>query len=118
MQTRVREAPGPAVTTDLELPNGRGLAGAACKGAALLLVLVGGPVLAAGAGWVLLAIVVAAALLVAMIALIWRVGLEFERAWLGADAWSMLEDGRGPEEKCVHGDVYRSPMRPSAHAGR
>jgi hypothetical protein len=81
MQTALREVQGSIPATDLSSPPSDG-ARVASLGVALLAILLGGPILAATLGGALLAALVAVALLAVLGGLVWRVGLEFERAWL------------------------------------
>jgi hypothetical protein len=116
MQTARREVPGPTAATDLGLPPTND-ALLAFQGLALLAALLGGPVLAATLGGALLAILVGLALLAGVVGLVWRVGLEFERAWLRSYGGPLLaEDERGADEPIVVGADTRA-VRASELAG-
>jgi hypothetical protein len=121
MQTAIRDASGPAVATDRTLPGGD-VALVALQGVTLLVVLLGGPVLADSLGGALLAVIVAVALLAALVGLVWRLALEFERAWLNSYTWPLLGHDVGCDSaNIVAGDlgaaiVKTRPPRASEHA--
>jgi hypothetical protein len=91
MQTTVRDAPEMTVAVDTALPA-RGSVIVALGGIALLATVLGGPVLAATLAGAVPAIVVATALLVALAGIVWRFGIEFERAWLRSYSGPLLGD--------------------------
>lgn len=94
MQTTARETPGVTFTPQLAMSRSDAVM-ITLQCLSLATVLLGGPVVAASVGGTDLSIVVATALLVAVVAGIWRLGTEFERAWSCSDHGPLLGDERG-----------------------
>ena len=114
MQTAVGDVPSLTATTDPPLPTSD-LVVLALEGTGLLAICFGVPALAASLGGAVLAIVAVAAVIVALIALAWWIGIEFERAWLTSYCTPDLADERA---KRPSGVLVESPSLEAREAAR